>query len=177
MLSCSAPQAKLSSYNYDCTAEKAFDWLAHALSVNPAMSIRSVSAALSCMLACLLHPAVGQDNPSALTMARTIVNSTSLELITEGDHQPSFTGRKGSSKLIKYWAKGANVEKAALPNGAVKLMTPPDDSTVTLKFSAIVRVRAGHRLGMSYQRVMSCQSFTRLLLALPRHAFSSNLRY
>jgi hypothetical protein len=107
----------------------------------------SVFAVLAaCMLACLHRQVVGQDNPSALTMARTIVNSSSLELITSGPRKPSFVGPTGSSKLITYWAAGANVESYHLPNGAIKLATPADDSTVTLKFSAVVQVCRTDRL-------------------------------
>jgi hypothetical protein len=98
------------------------------------------------MLACLLQQVVGQVNPSALTMAKTIIDSRSLRLITSGGNKPSFTGPKGSSKLIKYWEVGANVEKHYLQDGAVKLATPADDKPVALKFSAIVKVRLRSKL-------------------------------
>jgi hypothetical protein len=114
------------------------------------------------LLACLLPLVVGQDNPSALTMASTIVNSDSLQLITEGDGRPSFTGPKGTSKLIKDWADGAKVEKVALPDGAVKLMTPPDDSIVSLTFSTVVKVRAGG--GACVQAVPALPCYTVSLL-------------
>jgi hypothetical protein len=91
-------------------------------------------------LACL-PLAVAQDDPSALTMARTLINTKSLKLITAGSRKPSFTGPKGSSKLITYWAVGAKVEKKYMPTGAVKLMTPTTDDIVTLRFSAVVTVR------------------------------------
>jgi hypothetical protein len=98
------------------------------------------------LAACLLWAAclqltVAQDNPTALTMAQTLINGTYLRLITTGSRKPSFTGPKGSSKLITYWARGANVEKKLMPAGAVKLITPTNDAAVTLRFSAYVKVR------------------------------------
>jgi hypothetical protein len=93
------------------------------------------------LLAACLHLVVAQDNPTALTMAQTLINNATLRLITTGPRKPSFTGPKGSSKLITYWASGANVEKELLPNGGVKLLTPSNDAAVTLKFSANVTVR------------------------------------
>jgi hypothetical protein len=83
---------------------------------------------------------MAQDNPSALKMAQTIINSDSLQLITDGPRKPSFVGPKGSSKLITTWATAAKVEKVVLSKGAVKLLTPASDGTVTLKFSAKVQV-------------------------------------
>jgi hypothetical protein len=102
----------------------------------------------SLFIACLLHAAclhlvVAQDNPTALKMAQTLINNETLSLITTGSRKPSFTGPKGSSKLITYWASGANVEKERLPGGGVKLLTPASDAAVTLKFSAVVTVRLG----------------------------------
>jgi hypothetical protein len=95
--------------------------------------------AVACMLACL-PIAFAQDNPSAVTMARTLLDPVSFSLITSGQYKPSFSGPDGSSKLIKYWAPSAQKEKAFLPDGGVKFLIPGKNgqpAVATLKFSAI----------------------------------------
>jgi hypothetical protein len=94
-----------------------------------------------------LGTVLAQSKPSALDMARTILDTEQFDIVTDGPHKPSFVGPSGSAKLITYWSSGTDVEKKLLPKGAVKLMTPGSDgkpATVRLSFSAMFKVCSGH---------------------------------
>jgi hypothetical protein len=93
---------------------------------------------LACLSACLPF-ARAQVDPSALTMAKTIVDTKAFNLVTSGPDRPTFSGPAGSAKLITYWAANAPVEKDRMPKGAVKLVSS-GTATIKLKFSAISKV-------------------------------------
>jgi hypothetical protein len=85
-------------------------------------------------------PADAQGNPTAITIASTLLDPIAFELIKAGPNQPMFRGPAGSAEIITYWAPGATVEQAAMPAGAVKLTIARARATVILKFSAVVKV-------------------------------------
>jgi hypothetical protein len=95
----------------------------------------------TCLLASLFGTTSAQLNPSAETMARTILNPKSFELVTRGAKAPKYSGPPDTSKLIRTWSDRNKFEAKRMPKGAVKILMAEDDSRVELRFSAISKVR------------------------------------
>jgi hypothetical protein len=100
------------------------------------------------LLACLPTAATQPDptaltSPSALAMAKTIMDPRYWRIIASGPRKPLFSGPAGSAKLITDWQLNDAVENEVAPSGALKLTTPGADgrpAKITLKFSAILKV-------------------------------------
>jgi hypothetical protein len=96
--------------------------------------------------------ALATNDPTAMQMARLLVDKRTLKIVKNGPDAPHFTGPRGSSKIIRHWRDAdsvyqrcmlrAGTSKRPEVDGAVALHTPScgKPSVSELSFTVVNKV-------------------------------------